>query len=242
MKLSVITVVKNDKLNLITSIKSVLSQSFKNYEYIIFDGMSKDGTRSAVKKYLKKNIIYINKKDKNYYDGLNQAITRAKGDYICILNAGDKFYNFRTLQKVSQLISSRKTDFIFGNLIFYNDKGHSKRIWKYNIKKLTMINSLKIASPTLFIKKKIILSLLYDTSLSISADTDFNIRLSKKSNSFIYMNNYIVLMKTGGLSTNPRLYFKKMFQDLKLLKRYFKRSYIFIYVYKLLIKLSNFNK
>ena len=57
MKLTIITVVKNDKKNLLITINSVLSQNFKKFEYIIYDGMSKDGTMLAVNKYLKKNEI-----------------------------------------------------------------------------------------------------------------------------------------------------------------------------------------
>ena len=59
MKLTIITVVKNDKKNLLKSLKSVLSQNLKNFEYIIYDGMSNDGTKQAVKNYLNKNIKYI---------------------------------------------------------------------------------------------------------------------------------------------------------------------------------------
>ena len=74
MKLSILTIVKNDKKNLLISLKSVLSQSLKNIEYIVYDGMSNDGTKFIIRKYLNKNIKYISKKDKNYYQALNYAI------------------------------------------------------------------------------------------------------------------------------------------------------------------------
>ena len=63
MKLTIITVVKNDKKNLLISLKSVLSQTLKNFEYIIYDGMSNDGTKQMAKKYFNKNIKYICKKE-----------------------------------------------------------------------------------------------------------------------------------------------------------------------------------
>ena len=63
MKISIITVVKNDKINLLKSLRSVLSQNQKIFEYIIYDGMSNDGTKNFIKKYLKKNIKYICKKE-----------------------------------------------------------------------------------------------------------------------------------------------------------------------------------
>jgi glycosyltransferase involved in cell wall biosynthesis len=65
MKLTIITVVKNDYKNLLVSLESILSQSFKNFEYIIYDGMSTDGTKSITQKYLNKRIKYIRRRDKN---------------------------------------------------------------------------------------------------------------------------------------------------------------------------------
>lgn len=242
MKFSIITVVKNDKDNLIKSLQSIISQKFSNIEHIIFDGMSTDGTQFAIRKHIKKNTIYIRGKDKNYYDGLNQAIRHAKGDYVSILNAGDEYYNFDSLQIISNFLSKKKTDILFGNLVFVDNSGKKKRVWKYKLNKFNEINSLKIASPTLFIKKKIIQSMLYDTNFNISSDLDFNIRLSKKNLSFHYIDEFFIIMKLGGLSTNPKFFIKKMIQDLNILKKYFKYSFVLIYVYKLLIKISNYKK
>jgi glycosyltransferase involved in cell wall biosynthesis len=56
MKLSILTIVKNDKQNLLMSMENISSQSFKNFEYIVYDGMSNDGTKSIFQKYLNKNI------------------------------------------------------------------------------------------------------------------------------------------------------------------------------------------
>ena len=104
MNLSIITVVKNDKRNLEATIKSVLSQNYKDFEYIIFDGMSSDGIESIINTYKKYNIKYIRKSDKNYYDGLNNAIKKAKGNYVSILNAGDIYYGKNILKIVMNKI------------------------------------------------------------------------------------------------------------------------------------------
>jgi glycosyltransferase involved in cell wall biosynthesis len=236
MKLTIITVVKNDKKNLLISLKSVLSQTLKNFEYIIYDGMSNDGTKQIVKKYFNKNIKYICKKDNNYYEGLNYAITKASGDYIGILNAGDKYCNIKILEEIFKIISLRKFDLLFGNLIFLDYKNRSVRFWKFPIKKLDNTSVLKIASPTVFIKKKILNLYPYNTSYRISADTDFNLRLSKIKLKFFYFNRNIIFMKTGGLSTNYKSFLLKIKEDLIILKKYFKITFLFIYMYKILIK------
>ena len=77
----------------------------------------------------------------------------------------------------------------------------------------------------------------YNTSYSISADTDFNLRISQVKLKFFYLNHNIIFMKTGGLSTNYKFFLLKIKQDLIILKKYFKVMFLFIYFYKVLIKL-----
>jgi glycosyltransferase len=240
MKLSILTIVKNDKKNLLVSIKSILSQNFKNFEHIIYDAMSNDGTKFIIKKYLSKNVKYICRKDKNYYEGLNYAIRVSSGEYIGILNAGDKYFDATILEKIYKKILATKCDLLFGNLIYYNNKNYYKRIWKFTVESLNRFSALKIASPTLFIKKKILLSNPYNTNYSISSDTDLNLRLSKKNLHFVYLNKYIILMKTGGLSTNFKFFLKKLMQDILIFKKHFKIFFLFIYLYKIFFKLKTF--
>jgi len=242
MKLTIITVVKNDKTNLLISLKSIMSQTYKDFEYIIYDGMSNDGTKEVVQKYSNKNLKYICKKDNNYYEGLNYAITKATGDYIGILNAGDQYFNCNTLKKIEKIIFLGNYDILFGNLIYINSRDHHVRHWNFPVKKLTLLSALKIASPTLFIRKKIAKINLYNSRFSISSDTDFNLRLSQKKINFLYYDHYLILMRTGGLSTNYKFFFRKMSEDLIILRKYFKYTYTLIYLYKILIKIKTFFK
>ena len=155
MKLSILTIVKNDKKNLLISLDSVLSQSLKNFEYIIYDGMSTDGTKFSIQRYLNKNVRYICRQDKNYYDALNYAIKSASGDYIGILNAGDKYYGSNILDKIYKKIKVSKCDLLFGNLVYFNKKGYSTRVWNFKVTELNLISAFKFASPTVFIKRMI---------------------------------------------------------------------------------------
>ena len=105
------------------TVKSVLSQSYDNYEIVVKDGGSKDGSVE----YLSKNIdsdklrIY-NKKDKSIYDAMNQAIELSKGEYFIFLNAGDSFYDENVLKNITQGIADKKNeinklpDIVYGNM------------------------------------------------------------------------------------------------------------------------------
>ena len=221
MNLSIITVVKNDKKNLETTIRSVLSQNYKKFEYIVFDGMSSDRISSVINKYKNHNIRYIRKKDKNYYDGLNQAIGKATGNYVGILNAGDVYCNKNILKIVMNQILRKKCDLLSANLKYHSPNNKILRIWKLDIVKLNKLEALKIASPTLFIRKKIAKLHPYNTKYYISSDTDFNLRVASKKYYFVHLNKFIISMKIGGLSTKYSLFFFKMFQDLLILKNHF---------------------
>ena len=237
MNLSIITVVKNDKKNLETTIRSVLSQNYKNFEYIVFDGMSSDRISSVINKYKNHNIRYIRKNDKNYYDGLNQAITRATGKYVGFLNAGDVYCNKNILKIVMSEILRKKCDLLSANLKYHNPNNKILRIWELNILKFNKLAALKIASPTLFIKKNIAKLHPYNIKYYISSDTDFNLRVASKKYYFVYLNKFIISMKIGGLSTRYSLFFSKMFQDLLILKDHFGLLFIFIYIYKIFLKI-----
>ena len=87
--ISIITVVKNNKLHLEETIKSVLSQKKSNIEYIIIDGNSNDGTLDLIKKYDSQIDYWISENDNGIYDAFNKGLSLAKGDYIGFVNSDD---------------------------------------------------------------------------------------------------------------------------------------------------------
>ena len=113
--ISIITVVKNEKNNLLKTIKSIKKLKFNNFEHIIIDGKSTDGTIDILKKQKDKNIKWISKKDKNLWDAMNRGIKLSKGQIIGILNSGDIFYP-NALRIVKKYFEKKKIDFFFGSV------------------------------------------------------------------------------------------------------------------------------
>ncbi len=238
MKFSVITVVKNDKYKILKTINSVKSQKFKDFEYIVVDGKSTDGTSQIIKKNLRKNKYnkHIIKKDKNLYQALNYGIKISKGEYIVILHSGDLFYNNNTLNKMSENI--KKIDAISGNILY--KKGNKVvRFWNYKIKKLNKFSAFKVAHTSLVVKRLIVEQIKgYDSQYNISSDTDFILKLSLvKKLRFKYLNEIFVIMESGGLSNSYKNSITKIFQDFKIYKKFFNKSFIFFYLLKLNYKL-----
>ena len=104
MKFSIITVVQNDRHNIVRTIKSVLSQTCKDYEYIIIDGNSSDGTSEIIKNYSSNRIRVFREKDKNLYDAINKGILKSKGNYVGFLHSGDLFISKNVLNEILILV------------------------------------------------------------------------------------------------------------------------------------------
>jgi len=100
MKVSIITTVFNNKKTVEDAIKSVLSQSYPNIEYIVIDGGSTDGTVDIINQYKDKIAKFISEGDRGVYDGMNKGIDMATGDIIGILNSDDVYASDKVIEKV----------------------------------------------------------------------------------------------------------------------------------------------
>ena len=240
MKFSIITVVKNDKTNIESTIKSLSSQNFSDYEHIIIDGNSSDGTSEVIKKAIRnqKKINYIRKKDKNLYQALNRGIKIAKGDFVGILHSGDMYFNNKVLKLVNSKITN-EIDILSGFLIYVDSNFKKKRLWNYKIKNLNSYNVFKIAHPSTFISKKVFKKIgHYNTLYTIASDTDFLLRVSKIPNiSFMLLQRTFIAMKIGGLSTSYLRIFRKIHEDLKIYLLHFKFLFLPMYVKKIIYKI-----
>jgi glycosyltransferase involved in cell wall biosynthesis len=97
------------------TIRSVLNQSFTDFEYWVIDGGSTDGTQDIVKKYPDK-IKLISEKDYGIYDAMNKGIANSKGDWLYFLNAGDTLYNKEVLKNIFATPIDTAIELIYGNI------------------------------------------------------------------------------------------------------------------------------
>ena len=93
MKFSIISINYNHKEGLIRTIKSVLCQNNDNYEYIIIDGGSSDGSVDVIKDNAANIAYWVSEKDNGVYHAMNKGVAKAKGDYLIFMNSGDCFHS-----------------------------------------------------------------------------------------------------------------------------------------------------
>ena len=125
---SIVTVVLNAKKDLIDTISSLRKQKFKNFEYIVIDGGSTDGTKEVITNNLDIINKWISEKDSGIYDGMNKGINLCEGIYIGMLNSGDK-YMPDGLNIINNYLKNNNHDFIFGSVM--------KKILRHGYRKYT---------------------------------------------------------------------------------------------------------
>ena len=207
LKVSIITVVRNNKETVKNAIDSVLGQTYKNIEYIVVDGASTDGTVEMVRSYGDKISQFISEPDSGLYSAMNKGISLATGDVIGILNSDDFYIDDKVIQRVVKEFEEKNVDSVYADLVYVEPKNLNKTVRYYDSSKF---NPSKFsygwmpAHPTFFVKKDAYEKHgVFRTDLKIAADFDILIRfLLTHKISYSYMQEVLVKMRVGGVSTS----------------------------------------
>lgn len=120
-KISVITVVYNDVEHIRETMESYFSQTWENKEYIVIDGGSTDGTVDIIREYSDRLAYWCSEKDNGIYDAMNKGISHVTGDWVSILNSGDKFVGDTSLELTMNSVNVADVDVIYGNSVEKNE-------------------------------------------------------------------------------------------------------------------------
>lgn len=131
MKISVITINYNNLNGLEKTLRSVFEQTYQDFEFIVIDGGSQDGSRELIESYSEKFDYWVSEPDKGIYNAMNKGVARATGEYVIHMNSGDTFYEKFTLEKVVPALALGE-DFIYGDAFFFNRfDGEPDSLWIY---------------------------------------------------------------------------------------------------------------
>jgi len=204
--ISLITVVKNGDKFLEETIKSVLNQSYKNFEYIIIDGGSKDGSLDIIKKYSSNIDYWVSETDNGIYDAFNKGMRVALGDYIGIINSDDVFLP-NALEILEKYITQYPScDFFFGSV-----KKHWGILHGYKPHKIYYSWGFYSSHSTgFFIKKSSAKKVgLYNIKYKYHADYDYFFRMivKKKLKGMATKKNEVFgIFRRGGYSSTIKFY------------------------------------
>lgn len=209
MRISIITATYNSEKTLRDTLDSILSQTYQDWEVIIEDGCSKDGTLAIAREYeslCKGRMRIYSEKDNGLYDAMNRGIARATGDVVGILNSDDFYYDERVLEDIADAFKRKDVDCVYGNLVFIDEKVPHKilRIWKGSQHVCgAFLKGWHPAHPTFYAKRMWFERFgAFNLKYAVSADFELMLRFIEKGQiRNAYVDRYFVKMRLGGEST-----------------------------------------
>jgi len=221
MKLSIITINLNNAQDLVRTIDSVKSQVFKDFEFIMIDGASTDGSVDIIKQNEDMFAYWLSERDKGIFNAMNKGILKAKGDYLIMLNAGDVLYDKDTLQTIFN--SNPTEDIVYGDAIL-ESKGKiiGEKVFSNPIT-FNFFRRTSISHQAAFIKRELHQRVgLYDESLKFSSDWKFFLlSFCKYDASIKYINTFIAVCNCDGLTWSPKNFPKMKMEMTGVLNQYF---------------------
>ncbi|KOP39493.1 MULTISPECIES: glycosyltransferase family 2 protein [unclassified Flavobacterium] len=218
MKISIITVCYNSSDTIEKTILSVASQTYKNIEYIIVDGNSKDSTLEIIKNNETKITKWISEPDKGLYDAMNKGLLLATGDLIGILNSDDTFYSATVIQEIAKFHESNNVDASVGNIIQHKENGKVLRLYSskfWNPQKLKI--GFMPPHPSIFFKRELFEKFGdYDLGFKIGADYELITRFFLKNNiTWQFSGITTTAMLVGGLSSSGSSSYKLITKEIQ---------------------------
>ena len=208
---SIITVTFNSRNTIKDNIDSVKKQTYRNYEHLIIDNLSSDGTSEIIKENLNNKIIYIREKDNGCYEAMNKGINLSKGKWIHILNSDDYYQHNKVLLEATKVLKENKLNYFKINFLDISTKIIRNYSWEYS--KYKMYIKASIPHPTMIISKKQYNKVgLYNTDFQIASDHDLTLKLIE----WYYPIEHdftLVTMRSNGLSRRNPILVASEFRD-----------------------------
>jgi glycosyltransferase involved in cell wall biosynthesis len=201
-KISIITINYNNLHGLKKTVESVVNQTWQEFEYIIIDGGSTDGSAAYLENQGEKLAYWISEPDKGVYNAMNKGVVKATGEYVLFLNSGDHFYDNTVLEKYHNFLADK--DLIYFNLNIVD----KSKAWIRQYTDELFFSYLAIDTlphPATFIKRTLFDKTgLFDESLKIVSDWKFFLESICKHNcSYVRIDEILSTFYEDGLSSNP---------------------------------------
>ena len=222
--ISVVTINYNNVKGLVKTCDSIFSQTYKNFELIVIDAFSNDGSIEFLENRENRIDKLVIEKDNGIYDAMNKGKELASGDWIIYMNSGDEFYNSRVLESTASYLRQTQAGVVYGNVNIKYDNKYSK------IKKCKNLNfkdGMPFCTQSVFISKKHLIFNGFSTEYKVFGDLDYFFDLHSKDIKMEYINSIISNFDYNGISS--KFNFVHEFEKFKVLKKY-NKLYAYLYL------------
>jgi glycosyltransferase involved in cell wall biosynthesis len=200
MQLSIITINKDNAVGLEKTIQSVVEQTFDDFEYIVIDGASSDGSVEIIKKYADKITYWVSEPDTGIYNAMNKGIKKAQGDYCLFLNSGDWLIEQNTIRNVFNEIKSCP-----GSDIYYSNHQNqdNKIVFIPKLLSIEYFIRASISHPNSIIKRELFFKHgFYNENFKIVSDWEFFLfEFWIHKSRFTHIKTNVTLFDTNGISS-----------------------------------------
>lgn len=221
MRISIITATYNSAATLRDTMESVLRQTYRDIEYLVIDGASKDNTRDIIQEYeprFEGKMRWVSEPDKGIYDAMNKGIAMATGEVVGILNSDDFYTSETVLERLASTLTSTGADAVYGDIHFVDPDNLSKSVRYYSSKSFRrwmMRLGFMPAHPSFYCRRKIYEQYgAFDCTYKVAADFENLLRLifvHRIKTCYVPMD--CVTMRTGGASTSGLASHKQILTD-----------------------------
>ena len=201
--ISVITVVRNRDAVVERCLKSVLNQTFTNFEYLVKDGNSTDKTVEILKKYEKQFSYFETSPDKSLYDAMNIAAQHATGEWLCYIQSDDQLFDSQVFEKIAPYLEKSAADIVYGTAQLEFDWGVIKTLKANPIG--TIWNHMPFCHQAMFQRTALAKKYPFDLTYRSAADYDQVYKLYALGHAFEIAPVMVAKLSAGGLSDTKRI-------------------------------------
>ena len=200
---SIITVCYNPGNELVRTMESVLAQDYRNFEYVIKDGGSSDGTADIVDGYRPKfeelgiRLLYICEADSGIYDAMNAAVMTASGNWLNFMNAGDCFYSATVLSDIFSSKDHEEAGVLYGDAVEYE----YGRFYMFRKSFEHIEERMPFSHQSAFVRRSLMRHFPFNTNFVIGADYDFLLTLYNSGEVFEDTKEIVCIVTKDGVSS-----------------------------------------
>lgn len=226
IRFSIITINHNNKTGLAKTIQSVVKQKYQNFEYIVIDGGSTDGSTDYIRSISDKLAYSVSETDNGIYHAMNKGWRASSGEYCLFLNSGDFLFNDSILSKVAyQITNNESADIYYGNMMAFDTNVRFESKFTEPLS-LYYFYSKFLPHPATFISRKILETLNgFNEKYKVISDWLFFVEALLKKAKFYHIDEIISEFEMNGLSSNNLLAGKErekvLNEELRILKEDF---------------------
>lgn len=199
-KFSIITVCFNAMAVIPKTLESLRAQSFTDYEWVVVDGDSSDGTKVWLEQ--QSPDIYVSERDRGIFDAMNKAVDNATGEWLFFLNAGDEFADSLVLADIATAIDAvasqpKPSALVYGDVVYFGTKGQRRKRFHWMTRNRLVFGDL--CHQSAFVQRRLFRKYGdFDITLRFNADFDWFIRIFKSPEPLLYIARDIALFHDAG--------------------------------------------